>query len=227
MSPRNLLLSLLLPWLLNLFAAFSAVLCPPSLSPSPWRGDSVCLYTGQLSEPGEQNKGHPLCQSIRKSADRSECKTTAVKEQSLCWLSDTSTLYQECRLPQPALWLLLPGKWTVVGRWVKKSKCSLTKILLPFSSLGSILLTVKFWSKCQNSEKADSITAFQLLIDSSGGPDFLRGLLWTFCDIHSRCGFHVYLYWLDFAVSGLDILLSWGFLTYFFKKFFLLHFLSW
>ena len=54
----------------------------------------------------------------------------------------------------------------------------------------------------------------------SVGLDFLRGLFWTFCDIHSRCGFHVYLYCLDFAVSGLNILLNWGFLTYFFKNFF-------
>lgn len=109
--PRNFLLSLLLPGLLNLSIAFF-VCC--SLLPSlvgEGETDSVCLYTGQQlppgrllqSEPGEQNKGHSLCQSVRKSADRSKCKRTVFKEQSLCWISDTSTLYQECRLPQPAL----------------------------------------------------------------------------------------------------------------------------
>ena len=109
--PRNFLLSLLLPGLFNLSAAFFVCCSLPPPLVGEGETDSVCLYTGQQlppgrllqSELGEQNKGHPLCQSVRRSADRSKCKSTVFKEQSLCWLSDTSTLYQECRPPLPSL----------------------------------------------------------------------------------------------------------------------------
>lgn len=101
--------------------AFGSVCCFPSAVPCP-RQAQTCVslhvtttcHSGRQLHPesGEQNKSQSLCQSLGESADRSKCKASVLKEQGPCWLSGTSKLHQECRLPSPQL--LLPC-WEMEG----------------------------------------------------------------------------------------------------------------
>ena len=173
--PRNFLLSLLLPGLLNLSAAFF-VCCslPPSLV-GEGETDSVCLYTGQRLPPGrllqsergwggwgakQRSSSVPVRQKISRQVKMQKHSIQRTKSMLAFWYQhavpgmQAAPALSDCCCPES-------GEWQG-----EKSQCSLTKTLLPFSSWNRVLLTVKSWSKCQNYEKADSVIAFQLLIDS-------------------------------------------------------------
>lgn len=126
--PRNFLLSLLLPGLLNLSAAFF-VCCslPPSLV-GEGETDSVCLYTGQRLPPGRllQSGGGGvgsktkviLCASPSEDQQTGQnAKAQYSKNKVYVGFLIPACCTRNAGRPSP-LWLLLPWKWRVAGRKV-------------------------------------------------------------------------------------------------------------